>query len=58
MVICLLWQEHRGDMSMLRALFGGKHCDHAFRAAFSRWGEDMKNSWAAATIVWFQGRGG
>jgi hypothetical protein len=47
MVICLIWQEHRGDMSMLPPLFRGKHCDHPFRAAFSRRGEDMKNSWAA-----------
>jgi hypothetical protein len=47
MVICLFGWEHRGDMSMLLSLFRGKHCDHAFRAAFSRRSEDMKNSWPA-----------
>jgi hypothetical protein len=46
-VICLIWQKHRGDMGTLPPLPRGKHRDYPFRAAFSRWREDMKNSWTA-----------
>jgi hypothetical protein len=43
-VICLIWQKHRGDMGTPPPLPRGKHRDYPFRAAFSRWREDMKNS--------------